>query len=129
MKKSKDNSIEGGILGQDSPYIRIKKLLKEMGFKEQIYGDTYLNGEISTGFYNDSGETIFIKYDMWADDEILEEMKDGDPTSVSEDEEYRYILTQVFNGDADKFEKWLLAGEPRTEDGNVDLNFESNGSG
>jgi len=62
------------ILNPDHPYEKIKKILKQSGYKEQKMGDIYINGEISNAYYNDSGEVIYIKYNMCEDDEILDEI-------------------------------------------------------
>lgn len=52
----------------------IKKFLKQKGWKEQTCGEIYINGELATNFWN-GNETIHISLNLWADEEILERIK------------------------------------------------------
>lgn len=62
----------------DHPYEKIKKLLKEEGFKEQVDGEIWMNGNVGTNFYNEETEdVIHLSYIPWPDEEQIETFKEG----------------------------------------------------
>lgn len=58
-------------------------------------------------YYKDNEDWIFAEY-----------------RPNSEEDNYRYIHVEIFKGDSNCFNAWLLAGEPHKRNGEVDEKFD-----